>query len=91
MSGDKPGSPFEIDCHRNDGSLSPQIHLSSSDLDKQIEQLRRCEIISENEVKNLCFKAREVLCEESNVQCVDAPVTVRTSIRCFTFLYHCFC
>ncbi|CAG8729860.1 8633_t:CDS:2, partial [Gigaspora rosea] len=42
----------------------------------QIEKLRKCELISENEVKELCRKAREVLIEESNVQRVDAPVTI---------------
>ncbi|CAG05950.1 unnamed protein product [Tetraodon nigroviridis] len=47
-----------------------------SDLDRQIEQLRRCELIKENEVKALCAKAREILVEESNVQRVDSPVTV---------------
>ena len=59
-----------------------------SDLDRQIEQLRRCEIIKESEVKALCAKAREILVEESNVQRVDSPVTVSltdiyiTQIRC---------
>lgn len=48
----------------------------NSDLDRQIEQLRRCETITESEVKALCSKAREILIEESNVQRVDAPVTV---------------
>jgi len=48
----------------------------SSDLDRQIEQLRRCQIIKESEVKALCAKAREILIEESNVQRVDAPVTI---------------
>ena len=47
-----------------------------SDLDRQIEQLRRCEVIKESEVKALCGKAREILVEESNVQRVDSPVTV---------------
>ncbi|CAF0722336.1 unnamed protein product [Didymodactylos carnosus] len=47
-----------------------------SDLDRQIEQLRRCELIKESEVKTLCTKAREILTEESNVQCVDSPVTI---------------
>ncbi|CAG8619997.1 12338_t:CDS:10 [Cetraspora pellucida] len=50
--------------------------MGQSDLDGQIEKLRRCELISENEVKELCRKAREVLIEESNVQRVDAPVTI---------------
>eukprot|EP01091_Cochliopodium_minus_P017248 TRINITY_DN66_c0_g1_i2.p1 TRINITY_DN66_c0_g1~~TRINITY_DN66_c0_g1_i2.p1 ORF type:complete len:306 (+),score=73.59 TRINITY_DN66_c0_g1_i2:98-1015(+) len=48
----------------------------SSDLDRQIEMLRRCEIIKESEVKELCRKAREILLEESNVQRVDSPVTI---------------
>ncbi len=48
----------------------------TSDLDRQIEQLRRCEVIKESEVKALCAKAREILVEESNVQRVDSPVTV---------------
>lgn len=47
-----------------------------SDLDRQIEQLRRCEPLKESEVKALCTKAMEILVEESNVQRVDSPVTV---------------
>jgi len=49
---------------------------SISDLDRQIEQLRRCELIKEPEVKALCVKAREILVEESNVQRIDPPVTI---------------
>jgi hypothetical protein len=51
--------------------------MATSDLDRQIEQLKRCELIKEAEVKALCAKAREILVEESNVQRVDPPVTVR--------------
>ncbi|CAI0437343.1 unnamed protein product [Linum tenue] len=47
-----------------------------SDLDRQIEQLKRCEPLKESEVKALCLKAMEILVEESNVQRVDAPVTI---------------
>lgn len=47
-----------------------------SDLDQQIARLRRCEYLKESEVKALCAKAMEILMEESNVQRVDAPVTV---------------
>lgn len=43
---------------------------------RQIEQLLRCEPISEEQVKRLCIKAREILIEEANVQTVDSPVTV---------------
>lgn len=47
-----------------------------SDLDDQLERLRRCEYLKEPEVKSLLWKAREILVEESNVQRVDAPVTI---------------
>ena len=50
--------------------------MLTSDLDAQIEKLKRCEYIKEAEVKALCAKAREILVEESNVQRVDAPVTI---------------
>lgn len=56
-----------------------------SDLDRQIEQLKRCEIIKENEVKVLCAKAREILVEEGNVQRVDSPVTVNSE---FVFIHN---
>ena len=46
---------------------------------RQIEQLHKCEVIKESEVKALCAKAREILAEESNVQRIDSPVTVRTT------------
>uniref|UniRef100_A0A7S2Y1A2 Serine/threonine-protein phosphatase n=1 Tax=Fibrocapsa japonica TaxID=94617 RepID=A0A7S2Y1A2_9STRA len=49
---------------------------SVSDIDDQIERLRKCEYLKESEVKELCQKAREILVDESNVQKVDAPVTI---------------
>lgn len=58
------------------------MYDSNSDLDRQIEQLKRCEIIQEHEVKALCAKAREILIEESNVQRVDSPVTVSIVLQC---------
>ncbi|KAF2348254.1 Calcineurin-like phosphoesterase domain ApaH type [Trinorchestia longiramus] len=60
----------------SNSSIGNSIGCANSDLDRQIEQLRKCEIIKENEVKALCAKAREILVEESNVQRVDSPVTV---------------
>lgn len=59
-----------------------------SDLDRQIEQLKRCEIIKENEVKALCAKAREILVEEGNVQRVDSPVTVSDFFFSSHFVMH---
>jgi serine/threonine-protein phosphatase 4 catalytic subunit len=38
--------------------------------------LKRCEIIPEAAVKEICLKAKEILMEEVNVQYVDSPVTV---------------
>jgi len=49
---------------------------STADLDRQIEQLRRCEHLKESEVKRLCTMAREILIDESNVQRVESPVTI---------------
>ena len=43
-------------------------------------RLKNCEYLKESEVKALCDKAREILVDESNVQRVDAPVTVRFSL-----------
>lgn len=51
-----------------------------SPCNRQIEQLRRCEPISEQQVKDLCMKAREILIEEGNVQYVDSPVTVSVEL-----------
>lgn len=51
-----------------------------SDLDKAIAQLRACRPIPEIQVRELCYKARELLIEEGNVVSVDAPVTVWQSV-----------
>lgn len=53
----------------------------NSCLDEQIERLKRCEYLREGEVKALCLRAREILVDESNVQRVDAPVTVSLLCR----------
>uniref|UniRef100_A0A8C2E5C4 protein-serine/threonine phosphatase n=1 Tax=Cyprinus carpio TaxID=7962 RepID=A0A8C2E5C4_CYPCA len=48
----------------------------SKELDSWIEQLNECKQLSENQVKSLCEKAKEILTKESNVQEVRCPVTV---------------
>lgn len=53
-----------------------RFHHSNMTNCSQIELLKNCELITEQEVRELCNKAREILIEESNVQKVDAPVTV---------------
>lgn len=45
-------------------------------LDRQILQLHDYKPIPENEVKNLCDKAKEILQNEVNVQPVRCPVTI---------------
>lgn len=49
---------------------------SHADLDRQIEFLRECKFLPENEVKALCEQAKAILMEEWNVQPVKCPVTV---------------
>lgn len=46
------------------------------DLDAWILQLKRCEILKEEQVKLLCERAVEIFVEEGNVQRVEAPVTI---------------
>jgi len=41
-----------------------------------VETLKRGELPTERDVKELCYRARDILVEESNVQRVSAPVTV---------------
>jgi len=67
-------------CTSDQFSLPNQKRIISVD-SRQIEQLTRCEPISEEQVKRLCFKAREILIEEANVQPVDSPVTVSHQLR----------
>ena len=62
--------------------------MDQSDLDRQIEQLKRCEYLKESEVKSLCQKAREILVDESNVQRVDSPVTVRDVFFSFFWIFN---
>ena len=62
-------------CNSNDLNITTILNGSTYEY-RQVEQLLRCEVIKEIEVKELCNKAREILIEESNVQRVDAPVTV---------------
>jgi serine/threonine-protein phosphatase 4 catalytic subunit len=49
---------------------------NNADLDRQIEQLMKCEYIKESEVKALCDRAKEILSNESNVVKVDTPLTI---------------
>ena len=48
----------------------------SADIDRIIEQLRKCEFVKESEVKILCNKAKEILQEEPNVVRLNTPMTI---------------
>ncbi|PRP73538.1 hypothetical protein PROFUN_02547 [Planoprotostelium fungivorum] len=49
---------------------------SGLNLNRYIEQLHKCEILSESSVRELCSKLKEHLIDEPNVVSVQAPVTV---------------
>lgn len=74
-----PSSALQMTTNMTATSLTSG---GNSCLDEQIERLKRCEYLREGEVKALCLRAREILVDESNVQRVDAPVTVRTLYYC---------
>jgi serine/threonine-protein phosphatase 4 catalytic subunit len=46
------------------------------DLDRYIEQLKKCELILETHVKQICEKAKEILINEENVIYLNTPITV---------------
>ena len=50
---------FEISTKKKDNN--EMTSDNNSDLDQQIETLRKCEVIKESDVKVLCAKAREIL------------------------------
>ena len=45
-------------------------------LEQQIEDLFNCKYLPEEEVKDLCSKAKELFIKEPNIQTVHCPVTV---------------
>mmetsp|Transcript_12551 Transcript_12551/g.14472 ORF Transcript_12551/g.14472 Transcript_12551/m.14472 type:complete len:315 (+) Transcript_12551:38-982(+) len=58
-------------------ALSSKFNIKETgNLDKLIDQLYRCEQLSESDVRMVCDKAKEILSQESNVQPVRAPVTI---------------
>jgi len=46
------------------------------EMDRWIAKLQTCQCLSENELKLLCDRVKEILIEESNVQPVNSPVIV---------------
>ena len=60
--------------------------VNNADLDRQIEQLKRCEFIKESEVRDLCNRARDILLEESNIQNIYSPITVSLNHSIFRYV-----
>ena len=75
-SEDKEKLNNEKENTSNENNNNPIEGRACSNLDEQIEQLRKCQYITEIEVKFLCEKAKELFIEESNVQIIDAPITI---------------
>lgn len=48
----------------------------SFNLDECIAKVKKCEPLSENQLKKLCIMVKNILIEESNVQPVSSPVTI---------------
>lgn len=46
------------------------------DLDAWISKVQKCQVLKESELKQLCQIVKSILIEESNVQPVQAPVSV---------------
>ena len=58
-------------------SESPEYDYNS-ELDKYIENLKKCEYIQDDKaVKKLCEKAKELLMKEENIIYLYSPITVR--------------
>lgn|SRR3990167_240136 len=58
----------------------------TANLDKCIEKLLNCEILSENQIKQLCHSLKQYLLTTSNVCYIHTPVTVVGDIHGFFFL-----
>lgn len=46
------------------------------DIDRIIEDVKKCRIIPEGDVQELCFLAQELLIQEANIQLIHTPVTL---------------
>jgi hypothetical protein len=55
--------------------------MNFSKLDGHIKLLKECKYITENEVKLLCDKAKELLIKENNVVLLNAPLTVSIDLK----------
>ena len=68
---------MDVDNALGSGSATHSVATASvKDVDGWIEKLYKCEPLAEDEVRQLCEKAREILLNEGNVQPVKCPVTI---------------
>ena len=63
--------------------MSENIEIDyNAELDKYIENLKKCEYIQDDKaVKKLCEKAKELLMKEENIIYLYSPITVRNKIK----------
>eukprot|EP01117_Protostelium_nocturnum_P011927 TRINITY_DN4360_c0_g1_i4.p1 TRINITY_DN4360_c0_g1~~TRINITY_DN4360_c0_g1_i4.p1 ORF type:complete len:340 (+),score=82.84 TRINITY_DN4360_c0_g1_i4:93-1112(+) len=61
--------------------LTDTNNAGGLNVDRCIEQLRRCEILTESTVKDLCNKLKEILIDEPNVVPLHSPLTVVGDIQ----------
>ncbi|MGH0173799.1 UNVERIFIED_CONTAM: hypothetical protein FKN15_070378 [Acipenser sinensis] len=66
--------PRELSANFNQHKMDDKVF--TKELDQWVEQLNECKQLTENQVRTLCEKAKEILTKESNVQEVRCPVTV---------------
>lgn len=52
------------------------LSVAVNDLDRWIEQLYKCKILSEDQIEKLCAAAKEILLEEASVTHASCPVTI---------------
>ena len=50
--------------------------MGKGDLDSWIASIRKCELLSEHDLKHLCEYVQELMLEESTVHPVQSPVTI---------------
>jgi hypothetical protein len=57
----------------------------SGNIDKQLVQLRKGELLQEHEVHSLCLAAIDIFVKEKNTIRLNPPMTVSASWHCLRF------
>ena len=68
--------PNKFDFYNNIQMAKKLSKAEATSIDGFIQRLYDCKLLTENQVKILCEKGKEVIMKESNVAVVKAPVTI---------------